>query len=148
MLYKQTIDRALAGKIGEGGVPDKAFGDTLLRTEEGLAELRTAYEQRTMPLLRLPERKDDLEALEAVAKKLQEGTDIVFLGTGGSSLGGQTLAQLGDFGVQGLSAMRKEPRVHFLDNLDPITLGAALQHLPLKTTRFVAISKSGGRPRR
>ncbi len=144
MLYKQTIDRALAGKIGEGGIPDKAFGDMLLRTEEGLAELRTAYEQRTMPLLRLPERKDDLEAIEAVAKKLQEGTDIVFLGTGGSSLGGQTLAQLGDFGVQGLSAMRKEPRVHFLDNLDPITLGAALQHLPLKTTRFVAISKSGG----
>jgi len=144
MLYKQSIDRALAGKIGEGGVPDKAFGDLLLRTEEGLAELRSAYEQRTMPLLRLPERKDDLEALEAVAKKLQEGTDIMFLGTGGSSLGGQTLAQLGDFGVQGLSAMRKEPRVHFLDNLDPITLGAALQHLPLKTTRFVAISKSGG----
>jgi len=107
MLYKQTIERALAGKIGEGGVPDKAFGDMLLRTEEGLAELRTAYEQRTMPLLRLPERKDDLEALEVVAKKLQEGTDIAFLGTGGSSLGGQTLAQIERVGTmpeQGISS--------------------------------------------
>jgi glucose-6-phosphate isomerase len=144
MLYQHSIERALASKIGPDGIADAAFAAVLQRTEPALAALRVAYEQRTLPLLRLPERTDDLPALQAAAKKLQEGTDVVFLGTGGSSLGGQTVAQLADYGVPGLAALRKEPRVHFLDNLDPITLGAALQHLPLKTTNFVAISKSGG----
>ena len=36
------------------------------------------------------------------------------------------------------------PRLHFMDNLDPETYGALLGKLPLATTRFVAISKSGG----
>jgi len=146
MPYQHSIERALAGKIGDGGIADAAFAAMLQRTEPALAALRAAYEQRTLPLLRLPEKTDDLAALQAVAKKLQEATDVVFLGIGGSSLGGQTIAQLADYAVPGLSALRKEPRVHFLDNLDPITLGAALQHLPLKSTNFVAISKSGGTP--
>ena len=34
--------------------------------------------------------------------------------------------------------------MHFMDNLDPDTYGALLARLPLATTRFVAISKSGG----
>jgi glucose-6-phosphate isomerase len=34
--------------------------------------------------------------------------------------------------------------VHFLDNLDPLTFGRLLDKLPLETSRFVAISKSGG----
>ena len=36
------------------------------------------------------------------------------------------------------------PRVHFLDNLDPITFDHILHKLPLSSTRFVSISKSGG----
>ena len=34
--------------------------------------------------------------------------------------------------------------MHFMDNLDPATYGALLEKLPLATTRFIAISKSGG----
>ena len=68
---------------------------------------------------------------------------MVLLGTGGSSLGGQTLAQLAGHAVPVLGALRK-PRLHFLDNLDPGTFEAMLEQLPLATTRFVAISKSGG----
>ena len=49
--------------------------------------------------------------------------DVVFLGTGGSSLGGQTLAQLADYAVPGLGRFAEAPRVHFLDNLDPQTFG-------------------------
>jgi glucose-6-phosphate isomerase len=36
------------------------------------------------------------------------------------------------------------PRLHFIDNLDPDTYDELLGRLPLATTRFVAISKSGG----
>jgi glucose-6-phosphate isomerase len=34
--------------------------------------------------------------------------------------------------------------LHFLDNLDPATYATLLDALPLATTRFIAISKSGG----
>ncbi len=71
-------------------------------------------------------------------------TDIVILGTGGSSLGGQTLAQLAGFAVPGVGALRAPPQLHFIDNLDPESFGALLGRLPHATTRFVAISKSGG----
>ena len=71
-------------------------------------------------------------------------SDVVFLGTGGSSLGGQTLAQLAGHAVPGVGALRDPPRIHFMDNLDPDSYGALLERLPLKTSRFVAVSKSGG----
>ena len=68
---------------------------------------------------------------------------MVLLGTGGSSLGGQTLAQLAGYKVEGLGVLRGPPRLHFMDNLDPDSYGALLAKLPLATTRFIAISKSG-----
>jgi glucose-6-phosphate isomerase len=54
------------------------------------------------------------------------------------------LAQLADYAVPGLGRFAERPRVHFLDNLDPLTFGGLLERLPLETSRFVAISKSGG----
>src|SRR5262249_53798596 len=72
----------------------------------------------------------------------KSASDVVVLGTGGSSLGGQTLAQLAGYAVPGLGCAG--PRLHFIDNLDPDTLTEVLERLPLATTRFVAISKSGG----
>ena len=69
---------------------------------------------------------------------------MVVLGTGGSSLGGQTIAQLADVGLRGAEAFRAPPRMHFMDNLDPATYGTLLAKLPLASTRFIAISKSGG----
>jgi glucose-6-phosphate isomerase len=80
----------------------------------------------------------------AAARLRRGASDVVFLGTGGSSLGGQTLAQLAGHAVAGLAFFRDAPRVHFMDNLDPETYGALLERLPLATTRFVAVSKSGG----
>jgi glucose-6-phosphate isomerase len=88
---------------------------------------------------------EDLAALRDAAAWLRlDATDVVFLGTGGSSLGGQTLAQLRDYAVPGAGRFTESPRVHFLDNLDPITFDHVLHKLPLSSTRFVAISKSGG----
>src|SRR5262249_11360307 len=41
-------------------------------------------------------------------------------------------------------ALRPPPQLHFIDNLDPDSFGTVLARLPHATTRFVAISKSGG----
>src|SRR6185295_7421673 len=42
------------------------------------------------------------------------------------------------------ASFREPPRIHFMDNLDPDSTSALLQRLPLKASRFVAVSKSGG----
>ncbi len=145
MPLLQSIETARAERIGAEGVAAAAFDDALRRCGEALDWLRARHADGGLPLLRLPAARDDLAAILAAAHRLRAAaTDIVILGTGGSSLGGQTLAQLAGHGVPGLGVLRDGPRLHFMDNLDPDTHGALLARLPLATTRFVAISKSGG----
>jgi glucose-6-phosphate isomerase len=145
MSLVQSIKMARAERIGDGGVSTALFNDTLARTAEALAWLKARHGDGGLPLLRLPEKTEDLADITAAARRLIAGaTDIVLLGTGGSSLGGQTLAQLAGHAVPGLGLLRDAPRLHFFDNLDADTYAAVLAKLPLATTRFVAISKSGG----
>jgi glucose-6-phosphate isomerase len=145
MSVVQCIDSALEKNVGQHGVAEAALGAALARTEGALDRLREHYAKGTLPLLRLPEKQDDLAQIREAAKKLSDrATDIVVLGTGGSSLGGQTLAQLAFYNVPGVGSLQPAPRMHFIDNLDPISFAAMLAKLPLATTRFVSISKSGG----
>jgi len=141
----QSIDSALEKNVGPHGVADGALNAMLKRAQGALDGLRARYADGSLPLLRLPEKQDDLAQIRAAAQKLAAGaTDIVVLGTGGSSLGGQTLAQLVFHRVPGVGALRSAPLVHFIDNLDPLSFATMLAKLPLASTRFVAISKSGG----
>src|SRR5579885_280836 len=140
-----SIDNALEKAVGPHGVSATALADTLGRAEEALADLRRCYADRSLPLLRLPETHDDLAAIRDAGQRLAENaTDIVILGTGRSSLGGQTLAQLAHDDVPGAGSLREPPRLHFIDNLDADTFDLLLKRLPHQTTRFIAISKSGG----
>lgn len=145
MSFVQDIDRAFSSTIGEGGLVQTEFGALLAKTEAALDWLRAAYKDNALPILRMPETTDDLPPVEATAKKMLEGaTDLVFMGTGGSGLGAQALLQLAGYHVPGVELFRPSPRLHFLDNLDPLTLETLLAKLPLKTTHFLAVSKSGG----
>ena len=142
MPLAQSVDLALAETIGAGGLPRTAWEAGLSATERALARLRDEGRTGALPLLAMPAATDDLEPTRAAAARLKrDATDVVFLGTGGSSLGGQTLAQLKDYAVPGAGRFADGPRAHFLDNLDPITFEHVLNRLPLASTRFVAISK-------
>jgi glucose-6-phosphate isomerase len=141
----QSIEAARETHIGREGVPEAALADTLARTRDALAWLRARHADGGLPLLRLPEDTSDLEEIRLSARHIVDGaSDVVFLGTGGSSLGAQTLAQLAGHGVAGLGALSDGPRLHFMDNLDPDTYAGLLARLPIGATRFVAVSKSGG----
>jgi glucose-6-phosphate isomerase len=145
MPFQQNIDSARAETIGAHGVTKAALQEALRRAEGALDWLRAAHDNATLPLLRLPAKTSDLDEIRAAAARLRAGaSDVVVLGIGGSSLGGQTIAQLAGIGVRGIEPFRAGPRMHFVDNLDPQTYGALLEALPLATTRFIAISKSGG----
>jgi glucose-6-phosphate isomerase len=100
--------------------------------------LRKAHDDGSMELLRVPAWRDDIAQAQGVCEAFCKDTsEIAVLGIGGSSLGGQALAQL-------RAADFKGPHVSFFDNPDPFTFDAALKRFDLKTTCFVLISKSGG----
>jgi glucose-6-phosphate isomerase len=145
MPFTWSIETARAERIGPQGAGAAALADLIARSEQALGWLRERHADGSVPLLRLPAERADLPGIAEAAQRLADGaTDIMFLGTGGSSLGGQALAQLANHAVPGLGLLRKGPRLHFMDNLDPETYAALLEQLPLATTRFVAVSKSGG----
>ena len=114
----QSIDNAREENVGSHGVKSDALNAALKRTEGALEWLRARHADRGLPLLRLPETRGDLEVIRDTARQLADrASDIVILGTGGSSLGGQTLAQLAGFAVPGVGSLRPPPRLHFIDNL-------------------------------
>lgn len=143
MTYQQTIDSC----FGAGtGLDRSAFETALTGLEPALASLQGHYRDGSLPILRLPELTDDLEELEAVAARWRTAfDDVVVLGTGGSSLGGQTLYSLADQGFGPCTTGKRcaTPKLHFVDNVDPATIQAMLEALDLSKTGFIAISKSG-----
>lgn len=60
--------------------------------------------------------------------------DVVVLGTGGSSLGGQLLVK---------SFSEKKDYFHFLDSIDPIDIHSVLEKVNLSKTLCIVVSKSG-----
>jgi glucose-6-phosphate isomerase len=150
MVLSQSVEGCLEAKIGEAGLAQAALDRALSRLQPRLESLREDYASGSLPLLRVPERRDDIDAArEALAALTKDARTLVFFGTGGSSLGGQTLAQLGGWAIpgdDGNGGQRDRPRTRFYDNLDPRTLERAISSLDLATTRFVVISKSGNTP--
>lgn len=149
--YRQSIAGCLSGAIGAHGLTESELGRWLEKLAPALHDLKADHASGRLPLLRLPEETADIDAAEAALGKLCDGAEtVVFFGTGGSGLGGQTLAQLGGWSLPGVSCCaegqkgRPRPRTRFYDNLDPLTLSAGLDRLDLAKTRFVVTSKSGG----
>lgn len=139
--YQQIIGSCLADGIGEHGLGRAAYEAALAETAGALQGLRARHADGGLPLLRLPETRDDLPIVEARAEYHRErAEDVVILGTGGSSLGGQALYALTDagFGPSGHA-----PRLHFLDNVDPHTFDHLFRAVDLSRTDFIVISKSG-----
>ena len=145
MTLGQSIDGALTAAVGDAGLSADALAGWVGRTADAMAAIRAMHGDGRLPLLDLPGRTDDLDEIhEAAAWLSEDATDVVVLGTGGSSLGGQTLAQVTGWRVAGILPDTGRPHLHFLDNLDPWSLDRALAGLPLGTTRWFVVSKSGG----
>lgn len=144
MRIEQSIDATRAKTIGKGGLSESCLATAFDDVGRAVEKLRGQIRDSSLPLLALPDETSDLAGVRAMAAAIEDGAkDVVVLGVGGSALGAQTLAQLVDYNVPGLAA-REGLRIHFMDNLDPLTFGRMMDSLPMKTTRFIAISKSGG----
>ena len=142
MSFDHDVARCFSDAIGGNGLDRSEFEPVLAKTAKSLAELAAIHRSSALPLFALPTAREDLIRAAAVAERLSRGSDqVVLLGTGGSSLGGQTLAAIAGtpFGPR-----PGHPKLLFLDNIDPITFEALFRELDLSRTRFLVISKSGG----
>jgi glucose-6-phosphate isomerase len=130
--FSVSLDLALSGK---GAPPRDAYDQALSKTAAALDWLRQQHADKSLELLGIPSRTDDLRAAAKQAAALKGFATVAVLGIGGSSLGGQAL-----------TALRKvsKPTVEFHDNPDPFSWAKALKRFDLKKTHFIAISKSGG----
>ena len=147
--YVQSIAGCLPGAVGAHGLSESELAGWLTKLAPHLNRLADDDALNRLPLLLVPEETADIDRAEAALTKLSVGArTIVFFGTGGSGLGGQTLAQLAGWNVPGgaSAAQKKRPRTRFYDNLDPATLEAGLAGLDLASTRFIVTSKSGNTP--
>lgn len=143
MYYTQTIDDALEGSIGRHGLSRASLDKAMAELVPALDRIRHWHDSNELPLLKLPARRDDLEALKPHAGRFAAFEHVVVMGMGGSSLSGKTLVALKD---QGFGPAAGRPKLWFMDNVDPATYAELLARLPLERTGFIPISKSGGTP--
>ncbi len=142
MPYSQSIDNCLADAIGPAGLERAALDAMVAQSAPALDRLRGWRRGGGLPLLALPDARDDLAALAPIAARYRENfDDVIILGTGGSSLGGRCLYALCD---AGWGPPPGTPRLHFMDNVDPHSFQAMFARLDAARTGVLAISKSGG----
>ncbi len=134
MSYRQDIAGCLADNC-KAGLTSAELDDALRRAAPALPKLAKMQRDGSLPLLRLPARRDDLAQIKPLAAEFAKFKDVIVLGTGGSSLGGQTLVALAPPG---------RTRVHFMDNVDPHSFTLLFDALDPAKTGLIAISKSGG----
>lgn len=136
MPYSQDISACRAETIGAGGLPASELDRILASLTPALDRLREARKTGALPHLTVPARRDDLDAVAETALRFRESlSDVLVLGTGGSSLGGATLVAL--------ATDRTAPRLHFLDNVDPEGIEDVLAGVDIARTGLLIVSKSG-----
>jgi glucose-6-phosphate isomerase len=136
-LYAQDIAGCLAPRC-KGGLDAEEWSSALADASAALARVAACHRSGRYPPFTVAGRTEDLDALGALARDIRaRADDVVVLGIGGASLGGQTLCTL---------APGNGPRLHFVENVDPVTWSRTLAACDLPRTLFVAISRSGGTP--
>jgi glucose-6-phosphate isomerase len=145
--FHQNIGGCLEAAIGEHGLSPSVYASWVERIGPHVKTLQDDYRNNRLALLRIAEETADIADAEKALTRLSEGANtLVFFGTGGSSLGGQTLAQIAGWKIPGVATagQKSRPRTRFYDNLDGKTLEGVLNTLDLAESRFIVTSKSGG----
>jgi glucose-6-phosphate isomerase len=138
MPYRQILDLCFADRIGAGGLDAPTWAALQAELAPVVRAAAQSLESGGLAPIGVARRRDDLPQLirhgDAIAARAR---DVLVLGIGGSSLGGQTL-----YALRAQGGMRR--RLHFVDNIDPMTWQAVLDDLDLPHLHVIAVSKSGG----
>ena len=141
--YTNLMDAAVAGGVTDAELA--AAADDFRAAHEAVKD---DHEAGRLGFIDLPVHHRCRDQVNDYAARARgRFRDVVVLGIGGSALGPIALrTALRPPGWNDLSEGERGglPRLHVLDNVDPITIAALLARLDLKRTLFVVTSKSGG----
>src|SRR5687768_7479593 len=131
-----------------GGVSEAEWAGAAPAFEAGHARFRELAASGVVGFADVVTDEKLLDQSLAFAESVQgKFDDVVVLGIGGSALGTIALrTALLPYGWNALPADKRagRPRLHVLDNVDPVTMAALLDRLELPRTLWIVISKSGG----
>src|SRR5215210_1554341 len=131
-----------------GGVAEQDWAAAAERFRAAHSAVESLRAGATLGFLDLPADRALLaQATEFAARARGRYSDVVVLGIGGSALGPIALrTALRPYGWNSLAERERDghPRLHVLDNVDPVTIAALLGRLDLGRSLFVVTSKSGG----
>jgi glucose-6-phosphate isomerase len=147
MSIRIDYTNMLSGAVA-GGIPFSGWQEVQQRFPAVRADLVAQYRVGRLGFLDLP-RDDALhrQSTDFARKAKGRFDDVVVLGIGGSALGPIALrTALRPSGWNSLAGERRGgyPRLHVLDNVDPVTITALLDRLDLARALFIVTSKSGG----
>ncbi len=126
MLYQHSIDHCF--------ITDNLHG-TFQSMLNALKQDSIFSVLESLPIITHCKQTQDIPKLQELAQAIRsQFTDVVVLGTGGSTLCPQTLSAL---------ATNTAPKLHYADYIDPHEMEQLGNILPWSTTCFIAISKSG-----
>jgi glucose-6-phosphate isomerase len=139
--YRQDIGGCMAWRIADAGLGEAELAETLESLQSATRRVVVEHRAGLLPQLALPERRDDLAALQRIAQRHRRLEATLVLGIGGSSLGGQAVCALAKGGP--LRPERNGTDVVFLENIDPDTFAPWLDAAERRDAGFIVISKSG-----
>jgi glucose-6-phosphate isomerase len=141
MNYTHDIRYCFDDKVAEHGITKAKFDALYPQAEAAAQRLLQEAESGERPLFNLKSDGTNIAEIEKLATHIRENFKHMFvLGTGGSTLTGQT--------VLGLKEMEHrfnapETQVHFMENVDPNTFNHLFDGVDLTECCFLVISKSG-----
>jgi glucose-6-phosphate isomerase len=149
MAITLDYNNMLAPRLGEGrGIDPERLREVQQRFAEVHADTERRRESGELGFFQLPHAGEVVDQIERFAEGTgQRFENVVVLGIGGSALGTIALrtALLHPYWNELDSEGRDFfPRLYVLDNPDPATFGAFLDHIELGSTLFNVVSKSGG----
>ncbi len=148
MIFHHDISGCMESAIGEHGLAPVVLDRWLTRLAPAFSALQDAARTGAMPHFAIPGETADIAMADSALKAMCAGGEVLFvLGTGGSSLGGQTLARFGGWSIpgdRGGNGHTSRLRLRFYDNLDARSFMKGLRLERLEASRFLVISKSGG----
>src|SRR3954469_18357099 len=134
--------------VQPGGIPEKTWSDAAGLFPGAFAGVEKLRANGSIGFIDLPANQALLAQVNDFAAKARgKYTDVVILGIGGSALGPialRTALRPSGWNMLDDSARGGFPRLHVLDNVDPVTIAALLDRLDLAKALFIVTSKSGG----
>src|SRR5438552_2299945 len=134
--------------VQPGGIPEKLWTDSAALFSGAHAGVEKLRASEAVGFIDLPSDERLIgQVTDFAAKARGRFGDVVILGIGGSALGPialRTALRPSGWNLLDDRARGGFPRLHVLDNVDPVTIAALLDRLDLDRTLFIVTSKSGG----